>query len=106
MRAMKSESSYRAAARAVATLEKSARAEAVSFKSQAEAIGRGRQTVSRKYHHGDMLMSEFLAIASQVGADPSSIIADAVNAEKKKMPTGDTAGEEPRKDNKNGSQHQ
>ena len=106
MRAMKSESSYRAAARAVATLEKSARAEAVSFKSQAEAIGRGRQTVSRKYHHGDMLMSEFLAIASQVGADPSAIIADAVNAEKKKMPAGDTAGEEPRKDNKNGSQHQ
>ena len=94
---MQSESSYRAAARAVATLEKSARAEAVSFKSQAEAIGRGRQTVSRKYQHGDMLMSEFLAISYQVGADPSAIIADAVNAEKKKMPTADTAGEETRK---------
>ena len=103
---MQSESSYMAAARAVATLEKSARAEAVSFKAQAEAIGRGRQTVSRKYQHGDMLMSEFLAISYQVGADPSAIIADAVNTEKKKMPAGDAAGEETRKDNKNGSQQQ
>lgn len=103
---MKLESSNRAAARAVAILEKSARAEAVSFKSQAEAIGRRRQTVSRKYQHGNMLMSEFLAIASQVGADPSAIIAEAVNAEKKKMPAASPAGEETRKDNKNGSQHQ
>ena len=103
---MQLESSNRAAARAVATLEKSARAEAVSFKSQAKAIGKRRQTVSRKYRTGDMLMSEFLAIASQVGADPSAIIADAVNTEKKKMPAADTAGEETRKDNKNGSQQQ
>ena len=103
---MQLESSNRAAARAIATLEKSARAEAVSFKSQAEAIGKRRQTVSRKYRAGDMLVSEFLAIASQVGADPSAIIADAINTEKKKMPAAATAGEETRKDNKNGSQHQ
>ena len=103
---MQLESSNRAAARAVATLEKSARAEAVSFKSQAEAIGKRRQTVSRKYRAGDMLVSEFLAIASQVGADPSAIIADAVNTEKKKMPAVAAAGEETGKDNKNGSQHQ
>lgn len=106
MRAMTSESSYRAAARAVATLEKSARAEAISFKSQAKAIGKRRQTVSRKYKNGDMLMSEFIAIASQVGADPSAIIADAINAEKKKMPAASTAGEETRKDKENGFQHQ
>ena len=103
---MQSESSYRAAARAVATLEKSARAEAVSFTDQAEAIGKGRQTVARKYQHGDMLMSEFLAISSAVGADPSAIIAAAVNAEEKKMPAAATAGEETRKDKENGSQHQ
>ena len=51
-----------------------------------------------------MLMSEFLAIASQVGADPSDIIADAVNAETKKMPAAATAGEETSKNNKNDSQ--
>lgn len=75
---MKFESSNRVAARAVATLEKNARAEAISFSAQAKEIGRGRQTIGRKYARGDMLMSEFVAISSKVGVNPAAILADAL----------------------------
>ncbi|OZG52795.1 hypothetical protein [Pseudoscardovia suis] len=94
------------AARAVAALARSARAESVPFWEQGKAIGRGRQAVGARYQRGDMQLSEFLTLAERLGEDPSRIIAQAIDAEKNKSPQDPSAGKETRKDKENGFQHQ
>lgn len=90
------EKSNRVAARAVAALARSARAESVPFREQGKAIGRGRQAVGARYQRGDMQLSEFLTLAERLGEDPSRIIAQAIDAEKnKKAPQDPAAGREP-----------
>ena len=69
-------------------------------------LGVNRATVARWLNARNPPLSVFLDMAAAVGADPSAIIADAVNTEKKKMPAADTAGEETRKDQNHGFQHQ
>lgn len=81
------------AARAVAALARSARAESVPFWEQGKAIGRGRQAVGARYQRGDMQLSEFLTLAERLGEDPSRIIAQAIaDNEKHKSPTAGTCG--------------
>lgn len=97
------EKSNGVAARAVAALARSARAESVPFWEQGKAIGRGRQAVGARYQRGDMQLSEFLMLAERLGEDPSRIIAQAIDAEKnKKTPQSEPAGCEPQGGTQNG----
>lgn len=64
----------------------------------AATLGVNRATIARWLNARNPTLSVFIDMATAVGADPSAIIADAVNAEKKKMPAASTAGEETRKD--------
>lgn len=90
------ESSNGVAARAVAALARSARAESVPFREQGKAIGRGRQAVGARYRRGDMQLSEFLILAERLGEDPSRIIAQAIADNKEtKTPQVQSAGCEP-----------
>lgn len=79
---MQSESSYtpsiNEAKKAIRQLDRAAKAEGLTRKEIAEHIRLTRQTISRRFQEGDMMLSEFITIANLARAKPTNLLADAL----------------------------
>lgn len=73
----------RLATAAVRELRRAAGADEVSKTALAGRLGISRQTMSKRFQHGDMKLSEFFSAALSMNRNPGDLLATAIESAKR-----------------------